>query len=505
MRIRRLFFPMLVSMFAAVAWAAPLRFEITLDPKIAPKGSSGRMLVFLADASKPRERLSGGFVPGETWMAAMEFERIGPGETVAFDPDRLAYPKPFSQAAPGDYEVMALLDPDHSYALTAQNGGDLYSAVVTIRAIHPDDTPVVKLTLNKITPTRPKPHDTANIKLVEFESPMLSAFWGRPIVLRAGVVLPPEYTDPSRTFPTVYHVHGFGGDHTVAWREGPAIVKNIAAGKQFSMVHVFLNASFPTGHTVFADSVNNGPWGKALTEEFIPYLEQHFRLIAKPSARFLTGHSSGGWSTLWLEVNYPEVFGGTWSTSPDPVDLRSFTGVDVTPGSTQNMYLTKDGRPLNLVRIGGKDVASLEQFAKAERVQGEYGGQFASFEWVWSPRGQDGRPMPLFNRVTGEQDPFVQRAWQKYDIERILETNWTRLGPELQGKLHLVVGSMDTFHLEEAAIMLCDFLKAKGREDVCEIVPGRDHMNLYDRYKTYPDGLAIRIDKEMRTRYESGK
>ena len=101
------------------------------------------------------------------------------------------------------------------------------------------------------------------------------------------------------------------------------------------MVHVFLDASFTTGHHVFADSVNNGPWGRALTEEFIPHLEKQFRLIPKTSARFLTGHSSGGWSTMWLEVNYPDVFGGTWSTSPDPVDLHSFTGIDVTPGSTR--------------------------------------------------------------------------------------------------------------------------------------------------------------------------
>jgi enterochelin esterase-like enzyme len=373
---------------------------------------------------------------------------------------------------------------------------------VTVHGVKPGDSAPVKLVINKLTPPRPKLADTENIKLVEFESPMLSAFWGRSIVMRAGVVLPPDYLkDASKRYPAVYNIHGFGGDHTAAWRRGPAIVKDIAEGRRFPMVHIFLNASFPSGHHVFADSVNNGPWGRALTEEFVPYLEKKFPLIPKTGARFLTGHSSGGWSTMWLEVTYPGVFGGTWSTSPDPVDLHSFTGIDVTPGSTQNAYRTKDGRPRNLVRMRGKEVASLEQFAKAEEVQGEYGGQFASFEWVWSPRGPDGRPMKLFDRETGEQDPFVQLAWQKYDIRRIVESNWQTLGPKLQGKLHLVVGSEDTFHLEEAAIMLCDFLKSKGREDVCEIVPGRDHADLYQKYKTYPDGLELRIDQEMRAAF----
>jgi enterochelin esterase-like enzyme len=492
-----------LSVFAA---AAPLRFEITLDPSIAPHGSSGRLLVFLADAKRPRDVLSGGFVPGETWIAAKEVEFFAAGSTINFDADNIAYPKPFSQAAAGDYEFMALLDPDHSYARNAQDGGDLYSAVVTVRGINPADTAPVKLTITKLTPMRPQPVDTDNVKLVEFVSPMLSKFWGRPITMRAGVVLPPDYAaSGQKKYPTVYDIHGFGGDHTQAWRVGPSITKEIADGKRFPMVHVYLDASFPTGHHVFADSVNNGPWGRALTEELIPHLEKRFRLIPKPSARFLTGHSSGGWSTMWLEVNYPEVFGGTWSTSPDPVDLHSFTGVDVTPGSIQNMYKNKAGGPLNLVRMNGKEIASFEQFARAEEVQGEYGGQIASFEWVWSPKGPGGRPMKMFNRETGEQDPFVQQAWEKYDIRKIVEKNWPTLGPKLLGKVHLVVGSEDTFHLEEAAIMFCDFLKSKGREDVCEVVPGRDHMNLYQKYTTYPDGLSLRIDHEMKASFEKSQ
>lgn len=483
---------LLLIAITVTAAAHPRQIEITLSPSVAAKGASGRLIVFMADNAKPRDVLNGGFVPGEVWMAAMEIEHLAAGATISFDSETTVYPKPFSQSPAADHQFMALLDVDHSYALTAQNEGDLYSAVMVVHG-----TDAVKLTIDKVTPPKPKPAETASIKLVEFESPLLSAFWGRPIVMQAAVVLPPDYATSGKQYPAVYNVHGFGGTHLGAWRSGPDIVKDIAAGKRFPAVHVFLNASFSTGHVVFADSANNGPWGRALTAELIPHLEKRFRLIPKTSARFLTGHSSGGWSTLWLQVAYPDVFGGTWSTAPDPADLHKFTGIDVTPGSTQNAYLTKDGKPINLVRQNGKELASLEQFAKAEEVQGEYGGQFASFEWVWSPKGQDGRPMKLFNRVTGEQDPVVQRAWQKYDIHKILADNWTTLGPRLKGKLHLVVGAEDTFHLEEPSILLCDFLKTKGY-DVCEIVPGRDHFTLYQPYKTYPDGLALRIDSEMR-------
>lgn len=484
--------------------ANALRFRITLSPAIAQKPLAGRLLVFMTNSTEERKTLASGFVPGGTWLSAMEVETIAPDQAVEFDPNTIAYPHPFSQAATGTYQVMALLDPDHTYAYHGQDEGDLYSSVVKISITDSSDTKPIELQLDHATAARARLTDTDNIKLYEFQSPSLTAFWGRPITMRAGIVLPPHYNIARRTrYPTVYHVHGFGGDHTSAWRQGQGLIARMNAGKQMEMVHVYLDGSFPTGHHEFADSVNNGPWGGALTKEFIPALENKYRLVKRPAARFLTGHSSGGWSTLWLQVTYPDFFGGTWSTAPDPVDLRSFTGIDATPGSIDNAYLKKDGTARNLVREGGKDIATLEEFARQEAVQGAYGGQFASFEWVWSPRGIDGRPMKLFNRETGALDQDVMRAWRKYDIRLTLDRNWATLGPKLRGKLNVIVGGEDTFHLEEAVIKLCDFFQPKKSDAVCEIIPERDHSNLYQPATAYPDGLAARIATEMERKYKA--
>jgi S-formylglutathione hydrolase FrmB len=482
----------------------PLRFRVTLSKDIASKPLQGRLLIFMSDSKQQQEMLDAGFIPGATWVAAMELEAIRPGETIYFDPDIKAYPAPFSSAKAGTYQFMALLDTDHSYPYgTGLDGNSYYSTVTRIASIDPSDAAPVELTVDRRYKERPKPVDTAQVKLVEFQSPMLTRFWGRPIFIQAGVVLPPSYDKGSdRRYPTAYLVHGYGGDHTAAWARGPSLVSQMTAGTVPEMVVVFLNGHLPTGHHEFADSANNGPWGAALTQEFIPFLESRFRLVAHPYGRFLTGHSSGGWSTLWLQVTYPDFFGGTWSTSPDPVDLHSFTGIDATPGSTDNAYTNKDGKPKNLVRANGQDIASVEQFAKQEAVLGEYGGQFASFEWVWSPKGPDGRPMKLFNRDTGELDPAVEQAWTKYDIRRILDEHWATLGPKLKGKINLTVGTADTFHLNEPLALLCDFLKGKGSDAVCEMVPGRTHMDLYKAYQTYPDGLLVRIMKEMGAKFE---
>jgi S-formylglutathione hydrolase FrmB len=500
--IRRLFVVLLLATAAAPA-GDPLRFRIVVDPGVTSGTLSGRLFVILSNKQEKADRLSTGFSPGATWLAAMEVDGLKPGEAFVFNPDLKAYPRPFSAAAKGTYQFMALLDPDHTYAYHGQDEGDLYGPVVQVADLNPADTAPVQLVLNKRTEARVKVEDTENIKLVELESPLLSAFWGRPIIMRAGVVLPPGYAaDNSQRYPVCYRVHGFGGNHTAAWTSGRLLPQRMAEGKQAAMIQVYLDGSFSTGHHVFADSVNNGPWGTALTRELIPYLDQRFRTVPEPYARFLTGHSSGGWTTLWLQVSYPDVFGGTWSTAPDPVDFRSFTGIDSRYGSKDNAYRNADGTAKNLVRRKGQRLASFEEFVRQEEVAGEYGGQIASFEWVFSPRGEDGRPMKLFSRATGEQNPVVQKAWEKYDIRLVLERNWATLGPKLRGKLHIVCGTEDTFHLEEAVTYLCDYLKSKGREDACEMVPGRDHGDLYRPYKTYADGLGQRIDQEMWAAFE---
>ena len=165
---------------------------------------------------------------------------------------------------------------------------------------------------------------------------------------------------------------------------------------------------------------------------------------AQPSGRFLTGHSSGGWATLWLQVAYPKIFGGTWSTSPDPSDFTDFTGPDIY-AKDANLYRKADGKAWPLLREKGEVKATFEDFAKLERVLGPYGGQMSSFEWVFSPRGEDGRPAPLFDRDTGRVDPAVAAYWREhYDIAHRLRTSWPALKNDLDGKIHVIVGDADT-------------------------------------------------------------
>lgn len=464
--------------------------HVTLAPAVSKTPVTGRLLILMTSNPKATKEIKLDFEnidASDVWVAAKEVHDLAPGASIEIDPDELAYPTPFSKAAAGDYQVQAVLDTNHDYAYYMEpNGGDLTSEVTSAK-LAPGGT--IDLTLKETIPTEPLP-TPAHAKLIDFPSHRLSTYWGRPVHIRGWLVLPPSYAkNKTARYPTVYQTHGFGGDLPRIAGLAEEAYKRMQSKSGPEMIYVVLDEHCARGTHEFADSVNNGPYGDALTKELIPDLEKKYRMDAKPSGRFVTGHSSGGWASLWLQVAYPRVFGGSWPTSPDPSDFHSFTNVDLTKDT--NFYRRPDGSARMLVRMNGKDVLSLEQFAKMERVMGDYGGQLASFEYVFSPRGEDGRPMHLFDRDTGEINRDVAKAWEEYDVAHILREHWKQLAPNLNGKIHLFVGTADTFHLDEPARLLEQTIRDLGGKASFTYIPDRTHFNLYE------GGLEEKIAKEM--------
>lgn len=307
---------------------------------------------------------------------------------------------------------------------------------------------------------------------VRMRSSALSQFWGQDVAIDAHILLPDSYyKEPDRKYPVIYWIQGFGGTGQID------VARELQWQKPMRAMHVefiivYLDGMFNGGHQEFADSANNGPWGTALITEFIPQTEAHFRAIGTPAARFVAGHSSGGWSALWLQVTYPAVFGGEWSVSPDPVDFRDFLGPDLTRNPPQNFFRSDSGE---FYRMGG---VSLRSFVTGPGWETK---QFESFDSVFSPSAPDGHPQPLFNRKTGVIDPAVARYWEAhYDIARILRDNWTALAPLLRGKIHIIVGTRDQFALEPPVRLLDAELHGLGSDAEFDYVPGADHFSVMD-------------------------
>jgi pimeloyl-ACP methyl ester carboxylesterase len=463
--------------------------------------TSGRLLVFATDAKSAESAAKDGKVtevdvdplaPDQVTVVGREVSRLVPGQGADINADAVAFPKPLAQLPVGDYYVQAVLDTNHSYNYSGRGAGDLVSDVVKIH-LPATNTPTLKLTSTlpshdawTLPPSASQavrdalPEARRHTEDLDFVSPALSAFWGRQIHMRGFVLLPPGY-DPKGAdrYPVVYFTHGFGGgmDHFANGIANTWLA--MSKGQMPPMIWVYLDETSPTGTHEFADSVNNGPWGQALTEELIPHLESTYLMDAKASGRFLNGHSSGGWATLWLQTRYPKVFGGTWSTSPDPSDFHDFTGIDLYAPHA-NVYRKTDGSPYPLIRDKGKVIATFEQYSEQERALGSYGGQIASFEWVFSPRREDGRPLPMFDRDTGDVDANVVAYWRDhYDIAYRLQSQWPQLKSDLDGKIHLIVGTADTFYLDGAAHRLKAVLDSLHAQSDIRFLPGKTHFDLY--------------------------
>jgi hypothetical protein len=209
-----------------------------------------------------------------------------------------------------------------------------------------------------------------------------------------------------------------------------------------------------------------GPWGDAIVEELIPHLERTFRMEASQWARVVVGGSTGGWEALAMQIFYPDFFGGAWGWCPDPVDFRYHQIVNVYEDA--NAYVTDHGwvkverpgarRPDGNVRYTMRQ-ENLYEYAAGPR--GKSGGQWAIWEAVFSPVAGDGQAQPIWDPLTGEIDKSVAAYWRAhYDLNQLLQQEWNELGPKLRGKLHIAVGDMDSYYLEQAVYLLEEFLAA---------------------------------------------
>ncbi|MBL8990322.1 MAG: alpha/beta hydrolase [Phycisphaerae bacterium] len=466
---------MCLALLAPLGALAQPRFTIEFDAQQQPGPYSGRVYVAMlqrssASGPEPRQLITNWFRPPQ--VISLDVTDVPPGGSITIDaatPGLRAFPRPLSSLTDGTWAVQGIARRSLDHPVPGQGAGDLHSIVALADAAKPEP---LALKLSNVVAPRPFA-ETDRVKLVEIVSPLLSEFHKREVKVRASVVLPKAWSDqPDRTWPALYYINGFGGDHRSAGRIGQQ------GGPADDVLQVVPDPTCAWGHSVFADSATNGPWGRVLVEELIPAVETKYRGPAAPGGgggerRYVWGISSGGWSSLWLQVTYPDAFSGCWSHVPDPVDFRDFQQINLYRDG-ENMYRDAGGQRRPLARMGDRVSLYYDDFVAMEDVLG-HGGQIASFEAVFSPREPDGSPRRLFDRATGRIDPQTAKAWERYDIRLVLERNWAALAPRLKGKIHVIAGEKDTFYLQGAAALLQQALSALGSDAQVTVVPGMPH------------------------------
>ena len=466
--------------------ATTLRFEVTRAAALADGPRDGRLFVVLGRRDRPEPRLGVGQTGLDAApLLARDVRDLGPGDTAVIDADAVAFPIAGLAALPaGDYEAQAVFDTNRD--LRSLNApGNLYS---TPRRVHLDPArgEAVALELTRAVPPETLPADTDSVKYLKVRSERLSAFHGRPIFLRAAVILPRDYDrEPSRRYPLRVHIGGYGSrySHIPAIEvEGSAFRAAWLADDAPRMLLLKLDGAGPLGDPYQVNSANHGPYGDAVTRELIPLVERRFRGIGAPHARVLDGGSTGGWVALALQVFYPDLFNGAWASCPDSVDFRAFQLVNIYEDA--NAYVNEHGfeRP-SAREVDGDVKYTMRHECQLENVLGRgdswalSGQQWGAWNATHGPRGPDGRPVPLWDPRTGKIDHSVAEHWKGYDLRRVLERDWGRLGPKLRGKLHIAVGEADDFFLNNAVHRLEAFLAAADPPYGGSIAygPGRGH------------------------------
>jgi len=165
---------------------------------------------------------------------------------------------------------------------------------------------------------------------------------------------------------------------------------------------------------------------------------------------------------------YPDHYNGAFIACPDPVDFHAYNTTDLYK-QDNIFYLQGANKKVDQPAMRdylGHTLISVRDNVAYEAALGDHGRsgeQFDIWQAVYSPVGVDGYPKPIFDKVTGVIDHETAKYWHEhYDLNAILQRDWNTLGPKLQGKLHLFVGSDDTYFLNDAVYLMEDFLKTTG-------------------------------------------
>jgi len=488
-----------------------LQFAITLPEDDALEPLDGRLLLLVSDNdnAEPRFQLSDG--PNTQMVFGIDVDGFAVGEEAIISDTVFGYPfKSIQEIPPGEYYVQTLLhkyetfnlNNGHTVKLPMDQGegqqwnrspGNLYSAPKKV-TIDPESEETINLELSQEIQPIPEPEDTKYIKHIKIKSEMLSEFWGRPMYLGAHVLLPEGFdTHPEARYPlAVFHGHfpyDFDGFRTdppdpnlepdYSERFDMEGYNKIQQEEAYNFYKTWTGPDFPRmliikiqhqnpyyDDSYAVNSANLGPYGDAITYELIPYIEQQFRGIGEGWARFLYGGSTGGWEALAAQVMYPEEYNACFAACPDPIDFRAYTVVDIYQ-DTNAYYLPSKYK--ETLRPGHRDYlghvsSTLQDMNHRELALGtksRSGQQWDIWQAVYSPTGSDGYPKPIWDKRTGTIDPEVAQYWKEnYDLRHILERDWDKLGPKLQGKIHIYCGDMDNYYLNNAVYLMEDFLES---------------------------------------------
>ncbi len=496
-------------------------FEVVLHASVSNKPLDGRLLLLLSKSTTGEPRFQISDDEASQQVFGMDVENWQPGTKKRFDPSAFGYPVETLKAIEnGTYRVQVVLHvyetfkrkDGHTVKLPMDRGegqhwntapGNLYSTTKQID-FKTGANFNYSIQLDQKIPPIKDPEDSKYVKHIKIQSKLLTEFWGRPMYLGAHILLPEGWdSHPNVKYPlAIFHGHfpdDFSGFRTTPPDENlvPDTVKRfnligynkIVQQEAYDFYKMWTGPDFPRviaieiqhanpfyDDSYAVNSANIGPYGDAITYELIPEIEKRFRGIGEGWARFMYGGSTGGWEAMAAQVFYPDQFNGSYAACPDPIDFHHYMTVDLY--NHKNAYFA-EGPFRKTPRPGHRDylghinamVRDMNYRELALGTKGRSGDQWDIWEAVYSPVGKDGYPKRVFDKRTGVIDKSVVAHWKEnFDLTHIIQRDWPKIGDKLKGKIHLYVGDMDNFYLNNAVYSAEDMLKKLSNPSCnCEV------------------------------------
>jgi hypothetical protein len=495
---------------------------VSFPASLSAQPLDGRMLLLFSNDDSEEPRMQIDDTPKSQMVFGITVDGLKPGEAVDFEsksyePRPSGYPiGEIDKIPPGDYTVQAVLNvyqtfhrADGSVVKLAPDMGEgqhwnikpgnLYSTSMKVhfgRGKFENDDHSIAIVLDKVIPPIVPKADTKYVRRIRIQSALLTKFWGTPIYLSAVVLVPegfdahPEARYPEMVFedhfvdgiddfrteppdpnlkPNYSERFHLAGYNRIQQQEAYAnYLAWVAPGTPRYLVIKIQHANPFYDDSYAVNSANLGPYGDAIETELMPAIEKQFRGIGQGWARFLYGGSTGGWESLAVQMFYPDHYNGAFVACPDPVDFHAYMTRDLY--KDDNMFYIQGAnkrveQPAMRNYLGQTLISMRDNVAYEAALgdRGRSGDQFDIWQAVYSPEGADGYPQSIFDKTTGEIDHKTAEYWREhFDLDAILKRDWSTLGPKLQGKLHLYVGSDDTYFLNDAVYLMEDFLNTTG-------------------------------------------
>ena len=463
-----------LSVIAPAAIAQKAVFKIIFDDSVCAEPYTGRVYVAFSRPDprrpgEPRMRMGSWFSPPP--LLALDVVDVPVGGSVLIGKSALSHPIPLDEIEPGKWEIQGVVRMNLDSPNPGRGAGDLYSNTVTVDLSEKRDGPIELVLTNTVEPRKfPESREVKHFEIKQQAAQQVS----RPPRLDARRRHPPRWVgrEPDQTLPHRLSQHGL-------WRQSLRRAKagrSTRPGKRCAQVHPTSSSTRPATAGIASSRTRptTGPGAPRWSPNSSPRSRRNTAARSTPTTASSPEAPAAGGPASGSRSCTPTTSAPAFLTCPTPsISATSSASTFIRPARTCSSMKTESA-----ARSPARAETSRSgtTTSSGEKPSSGPAGRSVHSKPASARAGDDGEPMPVFNRETGAVNAKVAKAWEAYDIRLILERDWEQLEPSLAGKIHVYAGEVDTFYLEGAARLLMESVDGLAADAEVRIIGGMAHQ-----------------------------